>query len=164
MNCRECEFGCYSSRWEYTTSCPSFPLFWAENGSPSLAGPIQFPSRDFLRYESGIKNQLGVEDSEQDNPRSVDIYTSFTNISFTMAATAPESATTSANARPRQPIWLRCEKKPFEHRSALTPTTAKKLLDSNFDVYVEKDPQRIFDDSEFEAYVWRLLLRLRFVC
>ncbi|KGB79974.1 saccharopine dehydrogenase (NAD+, L-lysine forming) [Cryptococcus deuterogattii 99/473] len=68
-----------------------------------------------------------------------------------MAATAPESATTSANARPRQPIWLRCEKKPFEHRSALTPTTAKKLLDSNFDVYVEKDPQRIFDDSEFEA-------------
>lgn len=51
----------------------------------------------------------------------------------------------------KQPIWLRCEKKPFEHRSALTPTTAKKLLDSNFDVYVEKDPQRIFDDAEFEA-------------
>lgn len=76
-----------------------------------------------------------------------------------MAATAPESATTSANARPRQPIWLRCEKKPFEHRSALTPTTAKKLLDSNFDVYVEKDPQRIFDDSEFEACVWYFLFK-----
>lgn len=131
-------------------------------GSPSLAGPIQIPSRDFLGYESGIKNQLGVEDSERDNPRSL----TFTHLytSFTMAATAPESATTSANARPRQPIWLRCEKKPFEHRSALTPTTAKKLLDSNFDVYVEKDPQRIFDDSEFEAYVWCLLSRLRFVC
>ncbi|KAL1408374.1 Saccharopine dehydrogenase [Vanrija albida] len=51
----------------------------------------------------------------------------------------------------KQPIWLRCEKKPLEHRSALTPTTAKTLLDSGFDVYVEKDPQRIFDDAEFEA-------------
>lgn len=154
----------FSSRCEYATSCPTFLRFWAENGTPSLAGPVQIPGRDFLGDESGIKKQLGVEDSEQDNPRSADIYTSLTNISFTMAATAPESATTSANARPRQPIWLRCEKKPFEHRSALTPTTAKKLLDSNFDVYVEKDPQRIFDDSEFEAYVWCLLLRLRFVC
>lgn len=154
----------FSSRCEYATSCPTFLRFWAENGTPSFAGPVQIPSRGFLGDESGIKKQLGVEDSEQDNPRSADIYTSLTNISFTMAATAPESATTSANARPRQPIWLRCEKKPFEHRSALTPTTAKKLLDSNFDVYVEKDPQRIFDDSEFEAYVWCLLLRLRFVC
>ncbi|WVN88769.1 uncharacterized protein L203_103982 [Cryptococcus depauperatus CBS 7841] len=63
---------------------------------------------------------------------------------------APENATTSDQSRPRQPIWLRCEKKPFEHRSALTPTTAKILLDNNFDVYVEKDPQRIFEDKEFE--------------
>ncbi|WVQ72944.1 hypothetical protein IAR50_002506 [Cryptococcus sp. DSM 104548] len=67
-----------------------------------------------------------------------------------MAATAPQSAGTSAETTPRQPLWLRCEKKPFEHRSALTPTTAKKLLDSNFDIYVERDPQRIFDDKEFE--------------
>lgn len=51
----------------------------------------------------------------------------------------------------KQPLWLRCEKKPFEHRSALTPTTAKKLLDAGFDIYVERDPQRIFDDEEFEA-------------
>ncbi|WVO15759.1 hypothetical protein L204_103421 [Cryptococcus depauperatus] len=63
---------------------------------------------------------------------------------------APENATTSDQSRPRQPIWLRCEKKPFEHRSALTPTTAKILLDNNFDVYIEKDPQRIFEDKEFE--------------
>lgn len=60
-------------------------------------------------------------------------------------------AGTSAETHPRQPIWLRCEKKPFEHRSALTPTTAKVLLDNNFDVMVERDPQRIFDDAEFEA-------------
>ncbi|GAA6037838.1 hypothetical protein JCM8097_005064 [Rhodosporidiobolus ruineniae] len=48
-------------------------------------------------------------------------------------------------------LWLRCETKPFEHRSALTPTTAKKLLDAGFKITVERDPQRIFEDSEFEA-------------
>lgn len=53
----------------------------------------------------------------------------------------------------KQPIWLRCEKKPFEHRSALTPTTAKTLMDNGFEVYVERDPQRIFDDEEFEKCV-----------
>jgi NAD/NADP transhydrogenase alpha subunit len=49
-------------------------------------------------------------------------------------------------------FWLRCEKKPFEHRAALTPTTARKLIDSGFKIYVERDQQRIFDDSEYEAY------------
>lgn len=49
-----------------------------------------------------------------------------------------------------QPLWLRCETKPAEHRSALTPTTAKKLLDAGFDITVERDPHRIFDDAEFE--------------
>lgn len=48
-------------------------------------------------------------------------------------------------------FWLRCEKKPFEHRAALTPTTAKQLIDAGFAVYVEHDKQRIFDDSEYEA-------------
>ncbi|KAH7924885.1 saccharopine dehydrogenase [Leucogyrophana mollusca] len=50
-----------------------------------------------------------------------------------------------------QPLWLRCEKKEFERRSALTPTTAKKLIDAGFEISVERDEQRIFDDSEFEA-------------
>lgn len=48
-------------------------------------------------------------------------------------------------------FWLRCETKQFERRSALTPTTAKKLIDAGFEIFVEKDEQRIFDDSEFEA-------------
>ncbi|KAK8858462.1 hypothetical protein IAR55_002689 [Kwoniella newhampshirensis] len=74
-----------------------------------------------------------------------------------MAATAPEQAGTSAETQPRQPIWLRCEKKPHEHRSALTPTTAKVLLDNNFEVFVERDPQRIFDDAEFEAVGCKLV-------
>lgn len=60
-------------------------------------------------------------------------------------------AGTSSETQPRQPIWLRCEKKSFEHRSALTPTTASRLIDNNFEVFVERDPQRIFDDAEFEA-------------
>ncbi|EGN93696.1 hypothetical protein SERLA73DRAFT_189423 [Serpula lacrymans var. lacrymans S7.3] len=50
-----------------------------------------------------------------------------------------------------QSLWLRCEKKEFERRSALTPTTAKKLIDADFDITVERDEQRIFADSEFEA-------------
>ncbi|WFD45207.1 Saccharopine dehydrogenase [Malassezia psittaci] len=49
-----------------------------------------------------------------------------------------------------QPLWLRCETKTAEHRSALTPTTAKKLIDQGFIITVERDPQRIFDDEEFE--------------
>ena len=50
-----------------------------------------------------------------------------------------------------QTLWLRCEKREFERRAALTPTTAKKLLDAGFEIFVEKDEQRIFDDSEYEA-------------
>lgn len=51
-----------------------------------------------------------------------------------------------------QPLWLRCEKKELEHRAALTPTTAKKLIDAGFTITVERDPQRIFDDEEYEKY------------
>ncbi|WVQ81051.1 hypothetical protein IAT38_003158 [Cryptococcus sp. DSM 104549] len=74
-----------------------------------------------------------------------------------MSAQAAETAGTSAETKPRQPIWLRCEKKPFEHRCALTPTTAKTLLDNNFEVFVERDPQRIFEDEEFEAVGCKLV-------
>ncbi|ORY77023.1 saccharopine dehydrogenase [Protomyces lactucae-debilis] len=50
-------------------------------------------------------------------------------------------------------LWLRDEVKPMEHRSALTPTTAKKLIDAGFQITVEKSKPdvRIFEDSEFEA-------------
>ncbi|KAL9934781.1 hypothetical protein V8E36_006556 [Tilletia maclaganii] len=50
-----------------------------------------------------------------------------------------------------QPLYLRCELKPNEHRSALTPTTAKKLIEAGFQITVERDPERIFDDEEFAA-------------
>jgi saccharopine dehydrogenase (NAD+, L-lysine-forming) len=48
-------------------------------------------------------------------------------------------------------FWLRCETKEFERRAALTPTTAKKLIDAGFKIFVERDDQRIFDDSEYET-------------
>ncbi|CAN6630929.1 saccharopine dehydrogenase [NAD(+), L-lysine-forming] [Trichomonascus vanleenenianus] len=48
-------------------------------------------------------------------------------------------------------IHFRAELKPLEHRSALTPTTAKKLMDAGYTVYVEKSSERIFDIAEFEA-------------
>ncbi|KAI0710748.1 Formate/glycerate dehydrogenase catalytic domain-like protein [Earliella scabrosa] len=48
-------------------------------------------------------------------------------------------------------LWLRCEKKAFERRTAITPATARKLIQAGFAVYVEKDTQRIFRDEEYEA-------------
>lgn len=47
-------------------------------------------------------------------------------------------------------IHLRSETKPLEHRSALTPTTAKALVDAGYTLNVERSPVRIFDDAEFE--------------
>lgn len=58
---------------------------------------------------------------------------------------------------PNKSLWLRCETKEFEHRSALTPITAKKLIDAGFDITVERDPQRIFDDAEFEKVGCKLV-------
>lgn len=49
-------------------------------------------------------------------------------------------------------LWLRCEKKEFERRAALTPTTSKALIDAGFEIIVERDAQRIFDDAEYEKY------------
>jgi hypothetical protein len=56
------------------------------------------------------------------------------------------------NSTTTQPphLWLRAETKPMEHRAALTPATAKKLLDAGFRITVEKSSQRIFDDKEYE--------------
>jgi saccharopine dehydrogenase (NAD+, L-lysine-forming) len=48
-------------------------------------------------------------------------------------------------------LWLRCETKRFERCAALTPSTAKQLIDAGFDIIVERDEQRIFGDSEYEA-------------
>ena len=51
-----------------------------------------------------------------------------------------------------QPLWLRCEKKEFERRAALSPKIAKSLINAGFSIHVERDEQRIFDDSEYESY------------
>lgn len=48
-------------------------------------------------------------------------------------------------------LHLRAETKPLEHRSAITPTTAKKLVDAGYVVNVERSPLSIFDDSEYEG-------------
>ncbi|PNS15789.1 Saccharopine dehydrogenase [Sphaceloma murrayae] len=47
-------------------------------------------------------------------------------------------------------LHLRAETKPLEHRSALTPTTTKALLDAGYPINVERSTLRIFDDSDFE--------------
>lgn len=53
--------------------------------------------------------------------------------------------------------------KALEHRSALTPSTVKDLVNAGYIVNVERSPQRVFDDEEFEKagaklvdeYSWR---------
>jgi len=50
----------------------------------------------------------------------------------------------------KQHIWLRAETKPQEQRTALTPKNAKKLLDANFNVTVEKSAQNIFSDQDYQ--------------
>ncbi|KKY25607.1 putative saccharopine dehydrogenase [Phaeomoniella chlamydospora] len=47
-------------------------------------------------------------------------------------------------------LHLRSESKPLEYRSALTPNTAKALIDAGYTVNVERSPDRVFDDKEFE--------------
>lgn len=48
-------------------------------------------------------------------------------------------------------LHLRSETKPLEHRSALTPNVVRKLLEKGFKINVERSPERIFDDAEFES-------------
>ncbi|CCU81542.1 hypothetical protein BGHDH14_bgh00132 [Blumeria hordei DH14] len=53
--------------------------------------------------------------------------------------------------------------KSLEHRSALTPKTVKELVNAGYTVNVERSPQRVFNDEEFEKsgaklvdeYSWR---------
>lgn len=48
-------------------------------------------------------------------------------------------------------LHVRAETKPLEHRSAVTPTIAKKLVDAGYVVNVERSPLSIFDDAEYES-------------
>ncbi|TFK32488.1 saccharopine dehydrogenase [Crucibulum laeve] len=47
-------------------------------------------------------------------------------------------------------FWLRCEMKSLERRAAITPTTAKQLIQAGFEIFVERDEQRIFNEKEYE--------------
>lgn len=58
-----------------------------------------------------------------------------------------------ASSIQRPQLWLRCETKPFERRAVLTPTIALKLIDAGFEIFVEGDEQRSFDDIEYEKCV-----------
>ena len=48
-------------------------------------------------------------------------------------------------------LHVRAEKKALEHRSAITPTIAKKLVDAGYTVNVERSPLSIFPDEEYEG-------------
>lgn len=57
---------------------------------------------------------------------------------------------TTKMSAPTNVLHLRAETKPLEHRSCLTPSTTKALIEAGYTVNVERDPNRIFDDEEFE--------------
>ena len=48
-------------------------------------------------------------------------------------------------------LHVRAETKPLEHRSAVTPTIAKKLVDAGYTVNIERSPLSIFPDSEYNG-------------
>ena len=48
-------------------------------------------------------------------------------------------------------LHVRAESKPLEHRSAVTPTIAKKLVDAGYAVNFERSPLSIFNESEYEG-------------
>ncbi|CAK1368069.1 Saccharopine dehydrogenase [NAD(+), L-lysine-forming] [Cercospora beticola] len=48
-------------------------------------------------------------------------------------------------------LHVRAETKPLEHRSAVTPTVAKKLVEAGYTVNVERSPLSIFPDKEYEG-------------
>ena len=48
-------------------------------------------------------------------------------------------------------LHLRSETKDLEHRSALSPEAVRELVNKGFTIHVERSPERIFDDAEFEA-------------
>ena len=52
---------------------------------------------------------------------------------------------------PSNVLHVRAETKPLEHRTAITPTIAKKLVDAGYTVNVERSPLSIFPDSEYEG-------------
>jgi saccharopine dehydrogenase (NAD+, L-lysine-forming) len=52
---------------------------------------------------------------------------------------------------PSNILHVRAETKPLEHRTAITPTIAKKLVDAGYTVNVERSPLSIFPDSEYEG-------------
>ncbi|KAK5164153.1 Saccharopine dehydrogenase [Saxophila tyrrhenica] len=48
-------------------------------------------------------------------------------------------------------LHVRAETKPLEHRSAVTPSIAKQLVDAGYTVNVERSKLSIFDDAEYEG-------------
>ncbi|EMC91366.1 hypothetical protein BAUCODRAFT_152629 [Baudoinia panamericana UAMH 10762] len=52
---------------------------------------------------------------------------------------------------PSTVLHVRAETKPLEHRTAIPPSTAKKLVEAGYVVNVERSPLSIFKDSEYEG-------------
>lgn len=48
-------------------------------------------------------------------------------------------------------LWLRHEVRPGEGRAAITPTTARELIDAGFEIVVEESVQRSFALADYEA-------------
>lgn len=65
-----------------------------------------------------------------------------------LSARLARSSTTMSN---NTTLHVRAETKALEHRSAITPTIAKKLVAAGYTVNVERSPLSIFQDGEYEG-------------
>ena len=48
-------------------------------------------------------------------------------------------------------LHIRAETKPLEHRTAVPPKVARKLVEAGYVVNVERSPLSIFPDNEYEG-------------
>jgi hypothetical protein len=98
-----------------------------------------------IRYDSSIKSYLI-------NLHSLSLIPSDPIEHFHSLFTPPNRSIDQSiiMSAPTNVLHLRAETKPLEHRSCLTPSTTKALIEAGYTVNVERDPQRIFDDEEFE--------------
>lgn len=103
--------------------------------------------------ESAYLHSKIYKQQQQQKQRTTFLNSPFSRRRPQLTSTACASPFATEDLRTMAPtvLHLRHEDKPLERRSALTPTTAKALIDAGYTVNVEKSPARIFDDDEFAA-------------
>jgi len=129
-------------------SIKSVPAFGADNGgSQTVARNFMTQSPKAVKRVNHPASWAAVRPRSPPETAQLTHSTSF-NLLHNLTTTKRPVFVMSA---PTNVLHLRAETKPLEHRSALTPSTTKALVQAGYTVNVERDEQRIFDDAEFET-------------